>query len=210
MDDEIEQLMVSVRADTQGFARDVAVMRGQIDGPLSDGLARAGQVLERGLLSALRRGSLGFDDLKRIALAVMEEIAAAAISRGLSAIGLGGSSGGASLGGGLLAGLLGLPGRATGGPVSAGRPYLVGVVVPEAEWALGFARDKGLPAELHKLHPELFVPHGFGRIEPRGSPGTRDVRVSISINAAGPSSPAALQASSRQVARAVRRALIEE
>ena len=34
------------------------------------------------------------------------------------------------------------------------RPYLVGVVVPEAEWALGFARDKGLPADLHKLRDE--------------------------------------------------------
>ena len=34
------------------------------------------------------------------------------------------------------------------------RPYLVGVVVPEAEWALSFARDKGLPADLHKLHDE--------------------------------------------------------
>ncbi|MGQ3176512.1 MAG: tail tape measure protein, partial [Blastomonas fulva] len=74
------------------------------------------------------------------------------------------------------------------GPVSAGRPYLVG--------------ERG---------PELFVPSGFGRVEPRGpGTGTRDVRVSISINAAGQSAPAALQASSRQVARAVRRALIEE
>ncbi|MEI6484862.1 MAG: AMP-dependent synthetase/ligase [Sphingomonadales bacterium] len=34
------------------------------------------------------------------------------------------------------------------------RPYLVGVVVPEAEWALSFARDKGLPADLHKLQNE--------------------------------------------------------
>jgi long-chain acyl-CoA synthetase len=34
------------------------------------------------------------------------------------------------------------------------RPYLVGVVVPEAEWALAFARDKGLPADLHKLKDE--------------------------------------------------------
>lgn len=188
MDDEIEQLMVSVRADTQAFARDVAVMRSQIDGPLAEGLGRAGQVLERGLLTALRRGSLGFEDLKRIALAVMEEIAAAAISRGLSAIGLGAADGGSSLGAGLLTSLLGLPGRATGGPVTAGRPYLVG--------------ERG---------PELFVPSGYGRVEPRGAgPSARDVRVSISINAAGQSAPSALQASSRQVARAVRRALSEE
>lgn len=34
------------------------------------------------------------------------------------------------------------------------RPYLVGLVVPETEWALGFARDKGLPADLGKLRDE--------------------------------------------------------
>lgn len=193
MDEEIEQLLVSVRADTQVFARDIATMRGQIDGPLADSLGRVGRILEGGLLAALRRGSLGFEDLKRIALAVIEEIAAAAISRGLASIGLGRGGGGggdtlASLGAGLLGGLLGLPGRATGGPVSQGRAYLVG--------------ERG---------PELFVPGGFGRVEPGGrGAAARDVRIAISINTAGPAAPAALQASSRQVARAVRRALIEE
>lgn len=34
------------------------------------------------------------------------------------------------------------------------RPYLVGVVVPEAEWALGWARDMGMPADLAKLTHE--------------------------------------------------------
>jgi len=34
------------------------------------------------------------------------------------------------------------------------RPYLVGVVVPEAEWALAWARDNGMPADLHKLAHE--------------------------------------------------------
>lgn len=187
MDDEIEQLLVSVRADTQGFGRDVAVMRGQIDNVLIEGLGRAGQVLERGLLSAIRRGSLGFEDLKRIALAVMEEIAAAAIEKGLAAIGLGGDASGASPAGGLLSALLGLPGRATGGPVTAGRPYLVG--------------ERG---------PELFVPQGYGRVERQGGSTGRDVRVSISIQAPASGAPAALQASSRQVARAVRRALMED
>lgn len=185
MDEEIEQLLVNVRADTQGFGRDVAVMRGQIDNTLIEGLGRAGQVLERGLVAALRRGSLGFEDLKRIALAVMEEIAAAAIEKGLMAIGLGGSGGDGPPLAGLL-GLLGLPGRATGGPVTAGRAYWVG--------------ERG---------PELFVPQGYGRIEPHVAAPGRDVRVAISIQAPASSAPAALQASSRQVARAVRRALIE-
>ena len=34
------------------------------------------------------------------------------------------------------------------------RPYLVGVVVPETEWALGWARQMGMPADLHKLARE--------------------------------------------------------
>ncbi len=187
MDEEIEQLLVSVRADTQAFARDCTTMRGQIDGTLIEGLGRAGQVLERGLLAAIRRGSLGFEDLKRIALAVIEEIAAAAINKGLAAIGLGGSGGDMPPAIGLLSGLLGLPGRATGGPVNAGRPYLVG--------------ERG---------PELFVPQGFGRVEPRASGTGRDVRVAITIQAPSSAAPAALQASSRQVARAVRRALMED
>ncbi|KPF65933.1 AMP-dependent synthetase [alpha proteobacterium AAP81b] len=34
------------------------------------------------------------------------------------------------------------------------RPYLVGVVVPEAEWALAWARDKGMPADLDRLAKE--------------------------------------------------------
>ncbi len=34
------------------------------------------------------------------------------------------------------------------------RPYLVGVVVPETEWALGWAKDKGMPANLAKLARE--------------------------------------------------------
>ena len=41
MDEEIERLVVSVRADTQGFARDVAEMRASIDGPLQAGADRA-------------------------------------------------------------------------------------------------------------------------------------------------------------------------
>ncbi len=34
------------------------------------------------------------------------------------------------------------------------RPYLVGLVVPDTEWALGWARDQGMPADLHKLAHE--------------------------------------------------------
>ena len=57
MDEEIETLLVDVRASTSGFKADIAAMRGSLDTTLVDGFARAGPVLERGLLSAIRRGS---------------------------------------------------------------------------------------------------------------------------------------------------------
>jgi hypothetical protein len=41
MDEEIERLVVAVRADTQGFARDVATMRAELDGPFQTGLDKA-------------------------------------------------------------------------------------------------------------------------------------------------------------------------
>lgn len=184
MDEEIERLVVSVRADTQGFARDVAEMRGAIDGPLQAGAARAGDAIERSLLRAVRTGRLGFEDLKRVAMNVLGEIAAGAMRDGLAAIfgGGGGSAGGL---GGLFASLFGAPGRATGGPVSPGRPYWVG--------------ERG---------PELFVPTASGRVDaPSAGGGGRDLRVAITINAPPGEGAGALRQSSRQVARAVRTAL---
>ena len=188
MDDEIERLLVSVRPDTAGFAKDVATMRAELDGPFAHGAERAGRVLESALGRAIRTGRLGFEDLKRVALAAMAEIAAAAIRAGVQAAagGAGGQGGLFAAAAQLLAAVLGAPGRATGGPVSPGRPYLVG--------------ERG---------PELFVPTASGRIEPlAGSGHGREIRVSINVNAPPGSEPRALQASSRQVARAVRQALM--
>jgi phage-related minor tail protein len=183
MDEEIERLLVSVRADTAGFARDVADMRGQLEGPLAAGVDRAGQALETALARAIRTGKFGFEDLKRVALSAMAEIASAAIRSGIGAM----TGGGKSLVGSavqLAGALLGAPGRATGGPVSPGRPYLVG--------------ERG---------PELFVPTASGRVEPmRG--GGREVRMNITINAPAGAEPQALAQSSRQVARAVKSALM--
>ena len=186
MDEEIERLVVSVRADTGAFARDVAEMKGQLAGPLADGLDRAGRVLEGALLRAVRTGKLGFEDLKRVALAAMAEIAAAAIRAGIErAAGGGGGKGGLlAAAGQALAALLGAPGRATGGPVAPGRPYWVG--------------ERG---------PELFVPTAGGRIETaRG--GVREIRMSIAVSAPAGEAPQALARSSRQVAQAVRQALM--
>jgi phage-related minor tail protein len=182
MDEEIERLLVSVRADTGAFARDVAEMKGQLDGPLADGLERAGRVLENALLRAVRTGKLGFEDLKRVALAAMAEIASAAIRAGIErAAGGGGVLASAAQ---LLGAFLGAPGRATGGPVAPGRPYWVG--------------ERG---------PELFVPTTSGRVE-IGRAGLREIRMSISVAAPAGEAPQALARSSRQVARAVRDALL--
>ncbi|WP_326525301.1 tail tape measure protein [Sphingomonas sp.] len=187
MDEEIERLVIGVRADTQGFARDVAAMRGELDGPLAAGAERAGRAIEAGLLRAVRTGKLGFDDLRRMAVSVLAEIAQAAVRSGIGAIGMGGGRGGGH--GGLLTAIAGLIGgsaaRATGGPVAPGVAYMVG--------------ERG---------PELFVPTASGRVEAGRAAGpAREVRVAITVNAGPGEAPAALARSGRQVARAVRRAL---
>jgi hypothetical protein len=193
MDEEIERLVVSVRADTQGFARDVGLMRAELDGPFAAGLDRAGRVLENSLVRALQTGKFGFEDLRRVALSVLAEIASAAIRSGLDSLTGGSGSGGGGGQGGLLSSLgplltnlLGAPGRATGGPVSPGRAYRVG--------------ENG---------PELFVPTSSGRVEAYGSTrGATHVNLTIRVSDNGRgSAPDALQRSSRQVARAVRAAL---
>ncbi len=190
MDEEIDTLVIGVRADVAGFARDVAAMKANLDGPLADGIARAGGALEAMLVRAATTGKLSFEDLRRVALAVLADIARAAVRTGIDAV-LGGGGGGAGggMGGGSPFGavgtLLGLPGRATGGPVSQGRGYIVG--------------ERG---------PELFVPHAAGRI------GTADggmargaVHITVNVTGAG-ETPQRMARSGRQVARAVRAALV--
>lgn len=193
MDDPVETLMVDVRASTSGFRADVEAMRTTLDGSLLDGFERAGQVLERGLLSAIRRGQLGFDELKDVAFRALNSIAAQAVQSGLASLfgGGGTQSSGSNPFGSLLSGffgsLFGSPGRATGGPVSPGRPFVVG--------------ERG---------PELFVPTSAGRIETGGGGPGRDVRVSINLAAPrGSDAPVMLRRSSRQVASAVARAMRE-
>jgi hypothetical protein len=189
--DSLSTLVVDVRASTDGFAADIGQMRSSFDSIVVDGFSKGGDVLERGLLGAVRRGSLGFEDLRRTGLRVIDDIAAQALRGGLASIGIGGSGGG-GIGGGvlglgsLIGSIFGLPGRATGGPVSPGRPYLVG--------------ERG---------PELFVPTSAGQVDAgSGGGGGRAVNVSILVVAPeGSSSPESLRRSSRQVAQAVRRAL---
>lgn len=188
MDDNLEELVIDVRATTEGFANDLKKMRSALDTNLADGFDRAGSVLERSLIGAIRRGSLGFDDLKQAAFSAFDQIAAEALKSGLGSIfGSGGGLGGVL--GGTIGALFGLPGRATGGPVSPGRGYLVG--------------ERG---------PEIFVPTSSGQIAPSAQTAqpAREVRVAIQLgSSANMSAPTALRRSSRQMASAVRRALQE-
>ena len=195
MDEEIETLLIGVRADTSGFAGDVASMKSDLQGSLGDAASSAGGRIETALAKAVKTGKLGFDDLKQAALSALGAIETSAIRGGIGSILGGGTGEGGTSGGGLLtdaasllSGLFGSPGRATGGPVSPGAAYRVG--------------ENG---------PELFVPTSAGRVESGlGTTSTqpaRDVRVAITINAGGGDAPGALARSGKQVARAVRDAL---
>lgn len=192
MDEEVDTLVIGVHADMTSFSKDIADMRGALDGPLVNSADRAGKAIESGLLRAVRSGKLGFEDFGRTAMSVLSQIAASAVRDGLGALGLG-SSGTSSGGNGLvqlasslLGSALGLPGRATGGPVAPGQAYLVG--------------ERG---------PELFLPTSSGQVVPGGQAGggARNVQVSITVNGQGQNAPQALARSARQVARAVRGAL---
>lgn len=186
--DKVESMLIDVRASTQGFAQDLAAMRGTFDGTLVDGFSQAGDVLEKGLLGAIRKGSLGFGDLRRIAMGTINDIAAQAVGNLFSGSSAGASGGGGGfLGiGGLVGSILGLPGRATGGNVAPGQGYVVG--------------ERG---------PELFVPTSAGRVQSNSeAKGGREVRVAINVTSpAGGVAPQSLQRSTRQVASAVRRAI---
>jgi hypothetical protein len=124
--------------------------------------------------------------LKRVALSTLAEIAASTIRTGLGSLGGGAGGGLLGLGTMLVGSLLGLPGRATGGPVAPGRGYLVG--------------ERG---------PEVFVPTSSGQIAPPAMGRAREVRVSINVNAPAGTAPEMLARSSRQIARAVRNAMRE-
>ncbi len=182
--DMIDELVVKVRADTGGFMAGVGEIQRTLDGPLAAGLERAGTGLQRALGRALSDGKLGFDDLKRIAVSALADITQQALRLDLSAL-FGGRGGGGF--GGLIGSLFGLPGRAAGGPVTGGRAYMVG--------------ERG---------PELFVPTAAGRVEAGGLGGPGSGRaVTINVNVAVPrdASPAVMQQTGNQVARAVARAL---
>src|SRR5207237_1231295 len=83
-----------------------------------------GRMIDNALARAITSGKVGFDDLKKVALSAMTEIAQASLRALFQSPGGGGT--GSSLINGLsslVASLFGDACRATGGPVTAGRGY---------------------------------------------------------------------------------------
>ncbi|MEM1019622.1 MAG: tail tape measure protein [Sphingomonadales bacterium] len=131
-----------------------------------------------------KTGKLSFADLKSAAIGTLDDIYSQAVSSGLNSL-FGGGDGGFF--GGLLKTVLtpfSFAPRATGGPVSEGRAYLVG--------------ENG---------PEIFMPRGGGEVV---APSKAANAVNVTVNvAAGASAPALRQSASQiasQVSRAVTRA----
>ncbi|WP_206238069.1 lysozyme family protein [Novosphingobium terrae] len=178
-----QSLMVEVRAVTQGFAQDLAAMRSSVDTSLIGGFTQAGSTLDTSLSNALKKGTSGFSDLREAGISALAAIAA-------QATGMLSTSGSATGITSLLSAVSGLPGRATGGPVSPGQAYLVG--------------ERG---------PEVFVPTAAGAIANTGNGGNggnRTMNVAINVgSSAGADAPAALARSSRQIASALRRVMVQ-
>lgn len=180
MAEELETLVLKIRADTEGLAADTARMAGQFDADLA--------VMGRALDGLIRKGKLGLGEWAGLIRVLLKELA------GINLPGMGGGSGGSfgnMGGGGFFAGLLqgaltllSKGGRAAGGPVTEGRAYVVG--------------ERG---------PEIFIPERAGRVEPMGSAGARVVNISVNVAVPENASRQLMERSAAQVARAVRRAL---
>jgi hypothetical protein len=178
--DPVDELVVKVRADTGGFMAGVADIQRTLDGPFAGGLERAGLGLSRSLGRALSDGKLGFGELRAIALRALGDIGQNALRLDLGSLF---GPGAARPLAGFLGGLFGLPGRATGGPVTAGRAYMVG--------------ERG---------PEMFVPTASGRVEAASS-GSAPIHVTVNVAAPREASAQAMRQTGAQVARAVARTL---
>lgn len=182
MDEELDALRISVRADGVEFSRDVYQMRETLEGTLGAGAIIAGRGIEGALAGAARKGRFEFEDLAKVAAKALGDIAAAALKVELGSGAQGGGIGAAFAS--VLPGILGLPGRATGGPVGPGQAYLVG--------------ERG---------PELFVPTSSGRVVAGGSRSTGSVNVTVNVSAPRDAGPEFMARTGRQVAQSVRRAL---
>lgn len=190
--DDLDDVVAGFRSQTGAIRQEIGALKAEMGGPLVVEADRAGQAIERALVRAIAQGKFGFEDLKRVALAAMAEIARSAIQAGIGAMLSGGKQDGGnglmSLAQTLALSFAGSPGRATGGPVSGGRAYVVG--------------ERG---------PEYFVPTSSGRVEAIGrmTGEARPVSITINMNGMGGQEQQRMAQSGRQVARAVRRAVMQ-
>jgi hypothetical protein len=179
---EIDGLSLRLDADFSDLDRAFSKLDGNmadlgrsVDASLGGAFDAAGQRMTGALERFARQGSLSFDGLRTAGLRAAADILTSFLDMGLRDIGLGGvPSGGGSAISGLLSGLFG---RAAGGPVSAGVPYMVG--------------ERG---------PELFVPRSPGRVARGGQGG---VGTTVNVNVYGAEDSGRLRQSAGQVAAAV-------
>ena len=185
-------LVVDVRADTAGFARDVATMRGTLDGPLVDGVDAAGRRCSNAACS--RRcapASWGSRICKRVALPVLDDIAAQAVQARLRPL----LGGGASV---------------AAGWRSARRRCSARCSACRAARPAGRSR-RAAPIVVGERGPELFVPTSAGGSKPAARRGgaRRAGGDQPSMRRAATSGRRRCSARRRQVARAVSRALAQ-
>lgn len=178
MDEDDDPILVRVRADGSQFRREMQALRRDMESVLGDGADASARGITGALARAARSGKLEFEDLARAAARALGEIAGSALK-----LGSGDGGGSAVVQGGLTA-LLGLPGRATGGPVAPGQAYMVG--------------ERG---------PELFVPTSSGRVEPMAGGRAAPTNVTVNVQVPAGSRTDFMGRTGRQIAHDVARAL---
>lgn len=183
MAEELDTLVLKIRADTAALASDAAEIKAMFSASAEGFADTFGDALSR----LIAQGKLGFEDWKGLLRDILTDIAKIGTEMvfGAQSSGRSGNSWAGVLTQAI--GLISASGRATGGPVAQGRAYVVG--------------ERG---------PELFVPERAGRIETlNGNAANRTVNISIHVAAPESASPQLMQRSAQQIARAVRRAVME-
>jgi hypothetical protein len=151
-------------------------------------LMQVGTMVASNLESAFDRWMSGTKmSFKSFINELSQDLAKLAFKSALMPIFGGGATPGGGLFGTAMSSLFGLPGRAGGGPVSGGSPYMVG--------------EKG---------PELFVPRSAGTIVPNGAMGGRGATtINMRINLEGANGDETIARISSQAARQAAMAAVQ-
>jgi TP901 family phage tail tape measure protein len=144
-----------------------------------------GMTIKSGVVDAIQGAVDGTKSLGEVAASVLNNIANKILDVAVN-MALFGAMSGTGTGGGLLGGFFKPPGKALGGPVSAGTPYMVG--------------ERG---------PELFMPSRGGSIIPNNALGGGSANVVVNVDASG-SSVQGDQAQGRQLGVAISAAVQAE